>query len=53
MMHVLKRWQHESMTDNTGDAYVCAAMGLAQANRLAGVTMRMREITGSMKALSN
>jgi hypothetical protein len=53
MMHVLKRWQHESMTDNTADAFVCAAMGLAQANALAGVTMQMRSIAGEMKGLSN
>ena len=49
MMHVLKRWGHESLTNNTADAYVCAAMGLAQANRLDGVTLAMRVIAGQMK----
>jgi crossover junction endodeoxyribonuclease RuvC len=53
MMHVLKRWGHTSMTNNTADAFVCAAMGLAQANALAGVTMEMRSIAGAMKALAN
>ena len=53
MMHVLKRWGHESKTNNTGDAYVCAAMGLAHANRLAGVTMDMRALAGAMKANSS
>ncbi len=53
MMHVLKRWGHTSMTNNTADAFVCAAMGLAQANALAGVTMEMRSIAGGMKALAN
>ena len=53
MMHVLKRWGHTSMTNNTADAFVCAAMGLAQANALQGVTMEMRSIAGAMKALAN
>jgi crossover junction endodeoxyribonuclease RuvC len=53
MMHVLKRWKHESMTNNTADAYVCAAMGLAQANGLPGVTVDMRSIAGAMKANAN
>jgi hypothetical protein len=50
---VLKRWGHTSMTNNTADAFVCAAMGLAQANALQGVTMEMRSIAGAMKALAN
>ena len=53
MMHVLKRWGHESKTNNTADAYVCAAMGLAHANRLAGVTLDMRALAGAMKANSS
>jgi crossover junction endodeoxyribonuclease RuvC len=48
MMHVLKRWGHESKTNNTADAFVLAAMGLAQANRLPGITLDMRKITGAM-----
>ena len=53
MMHVLKRWAHESKTNNTADAYVCAAMGLAQSNRLANVTKDMRAIAGQMTLMKN
>ena len=53
MMFVLKRWGHESMTNNTADAYVCACMGLAQANRLPEITLEMRQISGAMKAICN
>ena len=38
MMHVLKRWGHESKSDNTADAYVLAAIGLGSANLLKGLT---------------
>ena len=48
MMHVLKRWGHTSKSNNTADAFVCAAMGLAHANRLAGVTVDMRAIVGKL-----
>ena len=48
MMHVLKRWGHTSKSNNTADAFVCAAMGLAHANRLAGVTLDMRAIVGKL-----
>ena len=53
MMHVLKRWDHTSLSNNTADAYGLSAMGLAHANRLRGVTLDMRKIVGSMKELSN
>jgi crossover junction endodeoxyribonuclease RuvC len=53
MMHVLKRWGHESKTNNTADAYVCAAIGLAQCNRLHGVTVPMRAIGGELQPNSN
>ena len=49
MMHVLKRWGHESKTNNTADAYVLACMGLAHANRLKGVTLDQRTIVGNVK----
>jgi crossover junction endodeoxyribonuclease RuvC len=52
MMNVLKRWGHESMTNNTADAYALACMGLAQANRLPGITLEMRKIAGAMAAVS-
>lgn len=53
MMHVLKRWNFEAATNNTADAYVLAAMGLAQANRLPGITLDMRKIAGSMGVKCN
>ena len=49
MMHVLKRWGHESKTNNTADAFVCAAIGLAHANRLAKATLEQRAIAGAVK----
>jgi len=49
MMNVLKRWGHESKTNNTADAYACAAMGLAVVNQLPGITVDMRLIAGKMK----
>lgn len=53
MMHVLKRFSHESQTNNTADAYVCAAMGLAIWNLLNPVTMEMRSLAcGLTKRLS-
>ncbi len=49
MMWVLKRWDHTSATNNTADAFVLAAMGLAFANRLPGITQPMRAIVGGLK----
>ncbi len=49
MMHVLKRWGHQSKTNNTADAYVCAAIGLAHANRLTGATIEQRAIAGAVR----
>lgn len=34
MMHVLKKWGHESLSNNTADAYALAAMGLAKGGKL-------------------
>jgi crossover junction endodeoxyribonuclease RuvC len=53
MMHVFKRWEFESATNNIGDAYVCAAMGLARAERLPGITLPMKCIVGEMKENMN
>lgn len=53
MMWVLKRWGHTSMSNNTADAYTLAAMGLAQANRLPGITQPMRAIAGDMPLRKN
>lgn len=52
MMNVLKRWGHESKTNNTADAYVCAAMGLAAFNRLHGITLEQRKLAGEMALIS-
>ena len=49
MMNVLKRWGHEAKSNDTADAYVCAAMGLATANRLKDVTLDMRVLAGKLK----
>jgi crossover junction endodeoxyribonuclease RuvC len=53
MMHVLKRWGHTSMTNNTADAYVLAAMGLAQVGQLPGITKEQLAIAGKMTLRSN
>ena len=53
MMNVLKRWGHESKTDNTADAYVCAAIGLATSNQLPGITVEMRALAGKQSLQCN
>lgn len=53
MMKVLQRWGHESKSNNTADAYGLAAMGLAHANRLSGVTLDMRAIVAKMAEKTN
>lgn len=52
MMWVLKRWGFTSETNNIADAYVLAALGLAQANRLPGITKEMRAVAGALKRRS-
>jgi len=49
MMHVLKRWGHASLSNNTADAFVCAAIGLAHAGLPIGATKEMREIAAQME----
>ena len=49
MMHVFKRWGFEAKSNNTADAYVCAAIGLAHFGKLPGITQRMRAIAGEVK----
>lgn len=49
MMHVLKRWGHQSKDDNTADAYGCACIGLLHAGKLAGSTLDQRSIVGALK----
>lgn len=49
MMWVLKRWGYTSETNNIADAYVLACLGLAQANRLPGITKEMRAVAGALK----
>ncbi len=53
MMHVLKRWGHASLTNNTADAFVCAAIGLAHAGRPVNATKEMREITAKLELHCN
>ncbi len=53
MMHVLKRWGHQSKDDNTADAYACACMGLSYSNKLPGITEDMRKIVGQLKIVCN
>ena len=49
IMNVFKRWGFEAKSNNTADAYVCAAIGLAHVNKLPGITERMRAIAGEVK----
>jgi crossover junction endodeoxyribonuclease RuvC len=53
MLSVFKRWGYEAATNNLADAYTLAAMGLAQSNRLPGVTLDMRKIAGAMSLRRN
>lgn len=53
MMWVLKRWDHMSKTNNTADAFVLAALGLAHANRLPGINMEMRKVAGALVMRKN
>lgn len=48
MMHVLKRWGHTSQSNNTADAYVLAAMGLAAKGGLTGITKVQTEIINGL-----
>lgn len=49
MMFVLKRWAHESKTNNTADAFALAALGLAHGNQLPGLTNVEREVLSCVK----
>lgn len=53
MMMVLKRWGHESLSNDTADAYVLACMGLGHSNRLHGMTQDQRKIVGGLALKSN
>jgi Holliday junction resolvasome RuvABC endonuclease subunit len=53
MMHVLKRWGHESKTHNTADGFALAAMGLGSANLLDGMTQDMYAIAMNLPARTN
>lgn len=48
MMSVLKRWKHESLSDNTADAYGLACMGLALEGQLQGATKEQLTIVGAV-----
>lgn len=47
MMHVLKKWGHESMSNNTADAYALAAMGLAKSGKLS-VTKDQQKVVNDL-----
>jgi Holliday junction resolvasome RuvABC endonuclease subunit len=49
MMHVLDRWGHKSIDDNTADAYGCACIGLAHSGKLVGATKEQRTVVGALK----
>lgn len=53
VMSVFKRWGFEAKDDNEADAFVCAAMGLAHAARLAGMTVDMTKIICELPMRSN
>jgi Holliday junction resolvasome RuvABC endonuclease subunit len=53
MMGVLKRWGHESKTNNTADAFVLAAMGLAAGNKLDGMTQEMYAVSMNLPSRTN
>jgi crossover junction endodeoxyribonuclease RuvC len=53
MMNVFKRWGYEAATNNLADAYTLAAMGLAHANRLRGLTEAQRKIVGGLKIMTS
>jgi crossover junction endodeoxyribonuclease RuvC len=44
MMEVLKRWGHESKTNNTADAYGLAALGLGTLGKLPSLTKPQKEV---------
>ena len=49
MMHVLKRWGHTSKSNNTADAFVCAAIGLAHLGRAIGATKEMVKLAKELQ----
>lgn len=53
MMYVLKHWGHESLSNNTADAYGCACIGLAHMGRLPGALQSMLLVSGALKLLDN
>lgn len=53
ILQVYKRWSFEAPSSNVADAYALAAMGLASAGRLPGITQEMMKITGAMAIRSN
>lgn len=53
MMHVLKRWGHESKSNDTADAYGLACMGLLHAGALHGATQEQLGIIGTLSLKCN
>ena len=49
MMEVLKRWGHESKTNNTADAYGLAALGLATKAKLGKLTLPQQAVLAALK----
>lgn len=53
MMHVLKRWGHTSLSNNTADAYGCAAMGMVRLGAPMGATKEMQAIAKGLELRTN
>jgi crossover junction endodeoxyribonuclease RuvC len=49
LLGVYKRWGFEAKCDDTADAYVCAAIGLAHGGKLKGLTKDMLGVVGQLK----
>ena len=53
MMHVLKRWGHESKSNDTADAYGLACMGLAYKGKLPGRTLDQKIVIDKLSMEGN
>lgn len=51
LLHVFKRWGFEPANDDTADGFGLAAIGLAHAGQLKGMTQPMREVVGILKLM--
>jgi Holliday junction resolvasome RuvABC endonuclease subunit len=51
MLHVFKRWGYEPANDDIADGFGLAAIGLAHAGQLKGLTRPMLEVVGALKLM--